>query len=313
MDRSPTDRRRSAAYLLIGGAVLLVAGVMLSRPPARDARLARGDAILVEAGSIVRRQVAALSRDVHVVGTVLEDVVAFSGDARIDGAVSGNVLAIDGDVTVGAGAEVKGDVFAFGGLVIVSEMASVGGRTVSFPDVPGTWSLLLEGPALGLDPLSPVVVGVKLALLVTWLMVGSLLLALCSRPLRHCSEVVRAAPGRCFGIGLVVVISVALWLLLLAALLPAVVGLPILIVVLTGAVALKLWGTVAVMLAAGLVVGSRLRMRLDDLGALLVGLGLIGALKLVPWVGVVVWTTVTLIGAGAVIAARFGWGRGVPS
>jgi hypothetical protein len=100
-----------------------------------------------------------------------------------------------------------------------------------------------------------------------------------------------------------------------------IVGVPLVALLLLFALLLKLWGTVAVFQALGerLVLASRRRSplrRRDPMTAILLGLLLLTALKLVPWVGLVVWTTATFLGAGAAFATKLGrrepWLEGAP-
>jgi hypothetical protein len=42
------------------------------------------------------------------------------------------------------------------------------------------------------------------------------------------------------------------------------------------------------------------------LHAACLGLLVLGALKLVPWLGVIVWTAATLLGVGATLTTKFG-------
>jgi hypothetical protein len=73
------------------------------------------------------------------------------------------------------------------------------------------------------------------------------------------------------------------------------------------ALVLKLWGTVAVFLALGASVLRRLgRGRPELLEAIVVGLVILGVVKLLPWAGVVAWTVATLIGVGAALRTKFG-------
>ena len=73
-------------------------------------------------------------------------------------------MAVGGDVHLEADASIEGDVFVLGGSIDVGS-GTIRGRSVALPDVSPSWLLLAEGPALGLDPWSPAVVGMKLALL----------------------------------------------------------------------------------------------------------------------------------------------------
>ena len=73
------------------------------------------------------------------------------------------------------------------------------------------------------------------------------------------------------------------------------------------ALLLKLWGMVAVFHALGDWVLSRvLHRRWIPLNAAILGLVLLGVLKLIPWVGAWSWTVASLIGVGASLTTKFG-------
>ena len=116
---------------------------------------------------------------------------------------------------------------------------------------------------------------------------------------------------RCFLIGIVAVLSMTLLVLLLSSFVPVIVGVPLVVVLLLFALVLKLWGTVAVFQALGerVALASLRRsplQRRDPMTAILLGLLLLTALKLVPWAGLVAWTAATFLGAGAAFATKLG-------
>jgi len=70
---------------------------------------------------------------------------------------------------------------------------------------------------------------------------------------------------------------------------------------------LKVWGMVAIFGALGELLMERVAHRHAlPLYTLLLGLVVLGAFKLVPWLGTWVWTVATLIGVGAALSTKFG-------
>ena len=68
-----------------------------------------------------------------------------------------------------------------------------------------------------------------------------------------------------------------------------------------------LWGMVSVFHATGHWLISRLlKKRALPLNCALVGLLVLGAIKLVPWVGTWTWTVATFIGVGSTLTTKFG-------
>jgi hypothetical protein len=251
--------------------------------------------------------VVALERDLVVAGEALADVVSIDGTVSVSGAVTGDVIVLGGDARLLAGARVDGDVFVLGGDVSTAPGATIGGRTVAYPSVSRAWLTLLEGPSLGLPAGSPLVVGAKLALLCGWLLLLLLLFATAGREVLATSESVTADPFRNFLVGLTAVLSLVLTALFFTSLAAGVLGVPLLFLAIFIALLLKLWGMVAVFHALGDWASRRwLRGRLLPLSAATVGLLLLGAAKLLPWVGVWTWTVATLIGVGAALSSKLG-------
>ncbi len=269
----------------------------------------RGDALVIAAGSVARQQVVAVGRDVVVAGEALADVAAVNGSAEIEGVVGGDVIVMGGSARLLPTARVSGDVFVLGGELRAEPGARIGGRAVSYPTVSSAWLTLLEGPALGLSATSPVVLGAKLALLAAWAAVLLLLFAASGRELLATSEAVRRQTLRSFVVGLTAVATLALTTLFFVALAAALVGVPLLVLLVLVAFLFKLWGMTAVFHAfGGWLLRFATRRRASPVHAACVGLLGLGVLKFLPWVGVVGWTTATLIGVGATVLTKFGRG-----
>jgi hypothetical protein len=300
-------RARGVAACVVA---LAFASTAWAAAPAADASLgaaARPEALRLERGSLARDQVVALGRDLVVEGEALSDVVAVDGNVDVAGRVGGDVIVLGGDVRLLPDGHVDGDVFVLGGDVTTATGAAIAGRTVAYPSVSRAWLTLLEGPSLGLSSGSALVVGAKLALLCGWLVLLLLLFATAGREVLATSESVVADPFRNFLVGLTAVLSLVLTALFLTSLAATVLGVPLLFLAVFVSLLLKLWGMVAVFHALGEWVSRRLlRGRLLPLSAATVGLLLLGAAKLLPWIGVWTWTVATLIGVGAALSTKLG-------
>lgn len=264
-------------------------------------------ALVLEKGSIARNQLVGLGRDVVVEGEVEADVAVLSGHAWVSGRVQGDVVALGGHVFLEPTARVSGDVFALGGLVDARPGARIGGRAVSYPDASSAWLTLLEGPSLGLPATSPVVLAAKLGLLAAWLVLVLAFFAAGGREMLSTSRSVAQEPLRDFLVGLVGITTLTLTGILLSTLAGALVGVPMLLLVVLLALVLKLWGMVAVFHALGDWLGRKvLRRRWTPLHAATLGLLVLGVLKFLPWVGVWAWTAATLVGVGAALNTKLG-------
>ncbi|HEX2163847.1 MAG TPA: polymer-forming cytoskeletal protein, partial [Thermoanaerobaculia bacterium] len=289
-----------------GALVLAVAAGVVS--PVAAAQVA-DPALVLREGAVARQQLVGVGRDVVVAGRALADVAALDGSVRVTGEVGGDVIVLGGDAELAATARVAGDVFALGGTVDAAPGAVIGGRVVSHPSFRSAWLTLIEGPTLGLSALDPLVVGGKLALVTAWLALTLLLLAVSGREMAATADSVLAEPLKNALAGLTAVLALLLAAVLFSALAGALIGVPLVALVVLFALALKLWGTVAVFLAAGRVLLARLpgrRRRPTALDAAIAGVLVLGVVKLLPWVGAWVWTAVTLLGVGATLASKFG-------
>ncbi|HVS12395.1 MAG TPA: polymer-forming cytoskeletal protein [Thermoanaerobaculia bacterium] len=297
----PCARWRWLRGAVLGGALAL------ALPAASSARQPPDAAVRLDRGSQTTRQIVAIGRDLVVDGVARRHAVVLDGDARVAGTVEGDLVVLGGDVILQSSGRVAGDVYAFGGEIRSEDGSSIGGRAVAFPDAPATWLLLVEGPSIGLDPFSPLVLGAKLALLAAWMAASLLLVITFPRALASTAREVDDEPFRCFFAGLVAVATAVLAVVLISGLASVVVGIPLILVAAASALVLKLWGTVAVFLTLGVWLLRRLgRGRSELLEAIVAGLVALGVLKLLPWVGVVAWTAATLIGIGAALRTKLG-------
>lgn len=277
-------------------------------PASAAPALAAGEpALVLHEGSVARRQLVAIGRDLEVHGEARSDVAALDGSVRVTGTVDGDVIVVGGAVELAGTARIGGDVFALGGAVVAAPGASIGGRTVSYPTATGAWITLLEGPAMGLPATSPLVIAGKLALLAAWLALVMLFFAAAGRQVLSTSAELAAEPLRSFVTGVVGVIALVLTTLLFSAFAAALVGVPLLVLLVVLALVLKLWGMVAVFHAAGdWLLRRLLRRRPPALTAATLGLLALGLLKFVPYVGIWVWSAATFLGVGATLSTKFG-------
>ncbi len=268
---------------------------------------ARKVALRLEKGSVARHQLVAIGRDLVVDGEVLSDVAALQGSIEISGRVAGDVIVLGGSVRLTPSALVDGDVYALGGAIDAAPGARIGGRSVSYPTASSAWLTLMEGPTLGLSAASPIVLGAKVALLAAWAALVLLFFAASGREVLGTADDVRRDPFRSFFIGLTGVLAILLTALFLSAFAGALIGVPLLVLVVLFALVLKLWGMIAVFYALGDWISRRLvHRRVRPLTAATWGLLILGALKFIPWIGIWAWTAASLIGVGAALSTKFG-------
>lgn len=249
----------------------------------------------------------AIGRDLIVDGNTLSHAVVMNGSMRVSGDVGGDVIVIAGQAHLAATARVSGNVYVLGGTIEVDPGASIGGRSMAYPDAAAIWVSLFEAPAVGVPATSPIILGAKLALLAFWSFMVLLLFNIGRRDLLSTSESVRVEPFRNFMLGLVGVCTMVLTALFFSAFSGALLGVPLLVLVVVVALVLKFWGMVAVFHALGEWTFRALKKRPPlPVAAASYGLILLGVLKFFPWVGAWVWTMATFIGVGAALSTKLG-------
>jgi len=152
------------------------------------------------------------------------------------------------------------------------------------------------------------------ALLAVWMLAAVSLTLLSGREIRYSSVEMRASALHCFALGLVAVTSFALTAIVFSYLIPYHIGVPLLFALGVFAILTKIYGTVAVFHAVGtLAAGSRTREQLarrhwlrGDLAMVVVGVVILGAIRLIPIVGPIIWALASVFGIGTALATKFG-------
>ena len=244
------------------------------------------------------------------------DRYSFGRDVTIDAPVGGGVQVLFGDVTVNE--VIAGDLVVIGGVVIFAGRGHIHGNLVHAGRVVGSerrvggrlYSLTtLEGAAASLTRTAVVV-----ALLLCWLLVAIVVTLVGGREVRFSSVEVRASALYCFALGLVAFTSFIITAIMFSYLVPYVIGIPLLVGLGVFGILTKVYGMIAVFHAVGtLVAGSKSRDQLasrkwfrGDLAMIVVGVLLLGALRLIPVVGPVVWSMASLFGIGVALGTKFG-------
>lgn len=152
------------------------------------------------------------------------------------------------------------------------------------------------------------------SLLFVWL-IGAIVLTLASpRDVRYSSAEVRLSPLHCAMVGLVALTSFVLTAVLFNDLVPYVVGMPLLIALGVFAILTKVYGMIAVFHAVGSMIAgarsveqlTRRRWLRGDLAMVVTGVAILGAIRLIPVVGQIVWAAASVFGVGVALATKFG-------
>jgi cytoskeletal protein CcmA (bactofilin family) len=274
---------RAAATLLCALLALSVAAASAS---------AASDQVVVTGGAVVPAgqtagDVIVVDGPVRIAGHATGDVVSVSGPVRVTGRVDGDVIAVSDRAVLGPAARVGGDLRYGDERPVVARGARVGG-TITNED----WS----GAANGWGWVSSL--GWWLAVSVSTLIVGALLVWLAPGALRATDRAMREHLGATLGWGVAIAIGAPL-LAILA--LVTLVGIPFGVALLLAAVPVLL---VAYATTAWIVGRRVLRNRsASSWTALLAGWAVLRVLALIPVAGALVGLVATVVGLGALAVA----------
>jgi hypothetical protein len=232
------------------------------------------DRVVITGGAVVSAgqtagDVVVLDGAVRIAGRVTGDVVAVSGPVRVTGRVDGDLIAVSDRAFLGPAARVGGDLRYGDERPVLAPGASVGGKVSNedWADAASGWGWVS-------------VFGWWLAVSVSTLIVGVLLVWLAPGALYAAERAVRERLGATVGWGVAIAIGVPL----------LVVAIPVLLL----AYATAAW-----------IVGRRvLRNRSPSPWvALLAGWGILRVLALIPVAGALVGLAATVVGLGALTVA----------
>lgn len=193
-----------------GAALLFAAGPAAAAEDPADQIVVSGP-VVVPRGTEVGEVVVARG-SARVDGVVLGDVVVFDGPIVVRGQVSGDVIAIDGRVVLASGAQVNGNVSARG-TIAVGEDVRVGGRIRQHVAYGWRTPIDLAGRF-----------GSWLAVSVSSLLLGLVLVLLAPRALDAVATAARSSPWLAAAWGLALAVGVPVLVVLALA---SVVALPL--------------------------------------------------------------------------------------
>ena len=248
---------------------------------------------------------------------VANDVYLFNKEGAIETPVDGSVQVYGGSATIRQ--VVRGDVLVVGGRVVLESGGRIEGNLIhAASTVEGAAGRVggriyplasLEGAAASMTKSAVVA-----SLLLVWLIVAVIVTLVSGREIRLSSTEIRVSALHCFVVGLVAITSFVLTAIAFSYLVPYVIGIPLLAALGVFAILTKVYGMIAMFHAVGvLIAGARSRDQLGrrqwlrgDLAMVIVGILLLGAIRLVPVVGTIVWGLASVFGVGVALATRFG-------
>jgi hypothetical protein len=250
------------------------------------------DHVVITGGAVVPAgqtagDIVVLDGTVTIAGRATGDVVSVSGPVRVTGRVDGDLIAVSDRASLGPRARVGGDLRYGDERPVVARGATVGGNVTKedWSDAANGWGWVSA-------------LAWWLAVSVSTLIVGALLVWLAPGALYAAERAVRERLGATVGWGVAIAIGVPL-LAILA--LVTLVGIPFGVALLLAALPVLL---VAYATTAWIVGRRVLRNRsTSPWAALLAGWGILRVLALIPGAGALVGLAATVVGLGALTVA----------
>jgi len=261
--------------------------------------------------------IVSVGKPLRIIEPVESNVESVGADVEIDALVRGDVVVIGGSVRFGPEGRVEGDLVALGSAIDPKDAAKVSGRLMQ-PFWIGSAARKIPNGSDLLETLdrrfSLLIVAFKLSVLLVWLAIALLFVLAAPRALRISSLEVRAGPLHSMIIGLVAFTSLILTAIVFSYLIPYVIGIPLLIALAVVGVVAKVYGMIAVFHAIGtMLFGARSREELErrrlvkgDLAMVVLGLLVLGVVRMIPVIGGFAWMIASLIGLGVALQTRFG-------
>lgn len=245
------------------------------------------------------------------------DRYIFGEKVTLSEPTAGSVQVYRGDVTVAN--VIAGDLLVLGGIVTFTGAGRVDGNLIYAASRVTNANDRVRGHVYPLASLEGAAASmtknaIVASLLLVWLLVAIVVTLMSGREIRFSSTEVRGSALHCFVLGLVAFTSFVLTAIAFSYLVPYVIGIPLLAALAVFAILTKVYGMIAVFHAVGtLVAGARSRQQLagrkwlrGDLAMVVIGVLLLGAIRLLPVVGTLVWGLASVFGVGVALATKFG-------
>jgi len=245
------------------------------------------------------------------------DTYIIGRDAVIEEPVPGSVQVYRGNVTVAK--PIAGDLLVLGGSVTFIDAGRVDGNLIYAASRVANADDRVRGHVYPLASLEGAAASmtknaIVASLLLVWLIAAVIVTLMSGREIRLASIEARSSALHCFVLGLVALTSFVLTAIAFSYLVPYVVGVPLLAALAVFAVLTKVFGMIAVFHAVGTIVfGARNRRQLasrkwlrGDLAMVVTGVLILGAIRMIPVVGTIVWGLASIFAVGSALATKFG-------
>lgn len=241
-----------------------------------------------------------VNQEAYLNEPVLGSVQVYGGTLIVREAIAGDLLALGATVRFEHNGRVKGTL-VYANTKLSGAEGRVGGRIYPLASLQGAANAVTKNAIIA-------------SLLLVWLIVAVVVTLISGREIRHSSQELRVSALHCFVLGLVALTSFVLTAIAFSYLVPYVVGIPLLAALGVFGILTKVYGMITIFHAIGtLVAGSKTRDQLGrrkwlrgDLAMVVIGVLLLGALRLIPVVGTILWSLASIFGFGVALATKFG-------
>ncbi|PZV09522.1 MAG: hypothetical protein DCF22_18405 [Leptolyngbya sp.] len=273
--------------------------------------LSAGNAIAQTDLNINNTNLMRLGGDVTVAEKqVVENAIAIGGSTIVqpNGRVTQTAIAVGGDVILKPGARVDGDAYAIGGKVIQAEGATIGGsKSIRDNRYDGRGMMEMHRDQNRFLPMYFFHASLRIFSAIVGAIVGIILLRAAPPFLPNLAATVRQYPGQSalWGIGAVftfVVLNIFLAITLIGIPLIPLLGLIMGLSSLVGSLGISLF--IGQQVSDSLP--ERLRQQRSSLQQFLMGLLIVTLLALIPFIGGIVVSVVSLLGLGSLLAWKLG-------
>jgi hypothetical protein len=232
-------------------------------------------------------------------------VISVGGDVAIRARVSGDVISWGGSVVVSETGAIDGDLVVFGGKISGAD-GRVSGRVLT----PGSLLAIYLAEEKRLAATGAVGsystwFGLRLFVLGLWLAAATLILRFFGPASARAALTVQESPGLSAAGGVLTLILFLLAGVTALSALPQRAAVPVALILLIFAAAMKIFGMTALFLYVGQTV-SRNVSAAGRPAALCLGFALAGVVSLVPTAGPILWSALSVLAVGVSALTRFG-------
>jgi len=263
---------------------------------------------IVVAKDEVQDNILTFGGEVLVEGKVKESVIAFGGKITIAGEVGDLVLGFGTTIILKPTAVVRGDVASLGGSLDKEPGCRVEGDTIYFRTSEDIKEFLEKG-LKGLFSISlfPLLLTIKLISFSIWLFLAVVMAAFFPRQISLASSQIRESFGSVFVIGLVAIIIFTSLVFFSALLCLVLIGIPILLALIIFGLIIGIFGRATIFYFFGeSLMAAFGKSKPSPILAVILGLILVNLITFIPFLGLIFYFFLSIIGWGVALKTKFG-------